>query len=89
MRYIKKKIKKSDYKKQVAHKPYFILPDHTLLNISKYKKAMQSSLSIYSKFNDASRAINTDIICDYAFALLKIDGLGGWLIYLILIFGEN
>ncbi|EAJ6337856.1 glycosyltransferase [Campylobacter jejuni] len=80
--YKKKKIKKSDYKKQVAHKPYFILPDHTLLNISKYKKAMQSSLSIYSKFNDASRAINTDIICDYAFCTSK-DRWSWWMVDLL------
>ncbi|WP_205569845.1 hypothetical protein, partial [Klebsiella pneumoniae] len=63
--------KKPDYKKQVEHKPYFILHDHNLLNISQYKQAMQSSLSIYSKFNDASRAINTAIICDFAFCTSK------------------
>ncbi|HEB9328844.1 TPA: glycosyltransferase [Campylobacter coli] len=80
--YKKKKIGKSDYSKQVTEKPYFILPDHTLLNISKYKKATQSSLSIYSKFNDASRAINTDMIFDYAFCTSK-DQQSWWMVDLL------
>ncbi|MCW1335703.1 discoidin domain-containing protein [Campylobacter jejuni] len=43
---------------------------------------MQSSLSIYSKFNDASRAINTDIICDYAFCTSK-DQWSWWMVDLL------
>lgn len=77
-----RKIKKFDYKKQVFDKPYFTFPDHALLNISKHKKAMQSSLSVYSKFNDASRAINTDVISDYAFCTYK-DRWSWWMVDLL------
>lgn len=80
--YKKRKMKKVIHKEQFVGETHFIIPDRALLNISKHKKAMQSSLSIYSKFNDASRAINTDIVFDYAFRTSK-DRWSWWMVDLL------
>ncbi|XGQ70955.1 glycosyltransferase [Campylobacter hepaticus] len=78
--YKKKKVKKANYNND--KKSYFLLPDYALINISQNKKAMQSSLSIYSKFNDASRLINTKIILEDTVCTSK-DEESWWMVDLL------
>ncbi|MCR6594978.1 sugar transferase, partial [Campylobacter insulaenigrae] len=66
--YKKFKLSKKNKKNLEIKNDTFIFPDNALINIAENKQTIQSSLSVYSKFNDASRALNYDLnINNYAF----------------------